>query len=155
MYYLHIVHGEQAIYKGQLQKKKDDLVNQFLPFAMSNYVGSSRGYEFDIDAYFGTITDEYKELSKGLFIKKYNGELKYNSFFALEFYSIGEVNFPKQFHKYNEFFDVLQGSIELKENLKILAGGTGVVFENQTHYFRLPKGTKGVSYFTHSNITEK
>lgn len=151
IYYIITNYGHAEIIKQGIRKKQMQLINKIIPFNISHpsELLGVRGYKFDIHAFLNTLTDEWQYI-QGTAIKyrKYKGKRKYECDYAVEILIEKEnVDFPLQWHDYNEYFEVFKGWVQVKDDLVATIGNDIVVIEHDTHNYKCPSGTHHVSYF--------
>ena len=104
---------------------------------------------FDVPSFYQTLDESgnWIELVEGLFCRRYDGELKYNSIFAIEIKGDEDFDFNDHKHELAEFVDVVEGELTLIDGRVKKAGQTFIIDGDQVHTMRGIKGTRSIHYF--------
>lgn len=151
IYYIMKNYGKKEQIRRKIEQQQLNMINTILPYNISPYSENTigvKGYKFDINTLINEATSEWAELGgSGIFFRNYGGERKFECVAAIELETRQDVNFPFQYHKYNEVVDVLKGYIGIKDGVVATVDNPVMILEDDTHYLVAKKGTHSVHYF--------
>lgn len=138
-------------YYWNLEYKNEESERRSRRKSYIQYVSFDQKVEvFDVASFYKTLekSDNWIELVDGIYCRKYNGYLKYDSIFAIEIKCDAQFEFNEHKHELSEFVDVIEGEVTLIDGRKKRSGQTFIIDGCQIHTMKVTKGLRSIHYFT-------